>query len=165
MMTAHLRALYPRDTEDQAVLRPPTRKRTASPYERARLASGALAARVHAVGRADRLGSRTRPHTVAAPASSYTGRCADHGSLRDDLGSAGMWPKSSCREGRNLHGGNDRVSGGGQLQQVLLAGHVAPAGQRVVDDHVGGVLQRGGSQRVTQSDVEAVAQSFVSPGR
>jgi hypothetical protein len=34
MMTADLRAPYPRDTEDQAVLRPLTRKRTASPYER-----------------------------------------------------------------------------------------------------------------------------------
>jgi hypothetical protein len=32
MMTADLRALYPRDTEDQAVLRPLTRKRTAPPY-------------------------------------------------------------------------------------------------------------------------------------
>jgi hypothetical protein len=69
MMTADLRALYPRDTEDQAVLRPLTRKRTASPYERARLASGALRARVHAVRRADRLGSRSRPHAVAVPAA------------------------------------------------------------------------------------------------
>ncbi|MDQ1013403.1 conjugative relaxase-like TrwC/TraI family protein [Streptomyces sp. V4I23] len=70
MMTADLRALYPRDTEDQAVLRPLTRKRSASPYERARLAADALAARVHAVRRADRLGSRTRPRTVAVPAAS-----------------------------------------------------------------------------------------------
>ncbi|GAA1543846.1 hypothetical protein GCM10009730_61070 [Streptomyces albidochromogenes] len=70
MMTADLRALYPRDTEDQAVLRPLTRKRTASPYERARLAADALAARVHAVRRAERLGSRTRPRTVAVPAAS-----------------------------------------------------------------------------------------------
>ncbi|WP_436847066.1 hypothetical protein [Streptomyces atratus] len=31
MMTADLRALYPHDTEDQAVLRPLTRKRTAPP--------------------------------------------------------------------------------------------------------------------------------------
>lgn len=43
MMTADLRALYPRDTEDQAVLRPLTRKRTATPYERARLAADTLA--------------------------------------------------------------------------------------------------------------------------
>ncbi|MFF3934205.1 MobF family relaxase [Streptomyces hirsutus] len=70
MMTADLRALYPRDTEDQAVLRPLTRKRTASPYERARLAADALAARVHAVRRAERLGSRARPRTVAVPAAS-----------------------------------------------------------------------------------------------
>ncbi|WP_234329938.1 MobF family relaxase [Streptomyces viridochromogenes] len=70
MMTADLRALYPRDTEDQAVLRPLTRKRTAPPYERARLAADALAARVHAVRRAERLGSRTRPRTVAVPAAS-----------------------------------------------------------------------------------------------
>ncbi|WP_254707188.1 MobF family relaxase [Streptomyces lunaelactis] len=69
MMTADLRALYPRDTEDQAVLRPLTRNRTASPYERARLAAGALAAWVYAVRRADRLGSRTQPHTVAVPAA------------------------------------------------------------------------------------------------
>ncbi|GGT73897.1 hypothetical protein GCM10010207_84370 [Streptomyces atratus] len=70
MMTADLRALYPRDTEDQAVLRPLTRKRSASPYERARLAAGALAARVQAVRRADRLGSRSRPRPVAVPAAS-----------------------------------------------------------------------------------------------
>jgi hypothetical protein len=44
MTTADLRTLYPRDTEDQAVLRPLTRKRTAPPYERARLAADALAA-------------------------------------------------------------------------------------------------------------------------
>ncbi|MFB7553737.1 relaxase domain-containing protein [Streptomyces sp. NPDC056154] len=68
MMTADLRALHPRDTEDRALLRPLTCKRTAPPYERARLAAGVLAARVQAVRRADRLGSRTRPHTVAVPA-------------------------------------------------------------------------------------------------
>lgn len=68
-MTADLRALYPRDTEDQAVLRPLTRKRTAPPYERARLAAGALRTPVHAVRRADRLGSRSRPHAVAVPAA------------------------------------------------------------------------------------------------
>ncbi|MFI8308465.1 MobF family relaxase [Streptomyces sp. NPDC085927] len=70
MMTADLRALYPRDTEDQAVLRPLTRKRSAPPYERARLAAGALAARVHATRRAERLSSRTRPRAVAVPAAS-----------------------------------------------------------------------------------------------
>ncbi|WP_079137437.1 MobF family relaxase [Streptomyces noursei] len=70
MMTADLRALYPRDTEDQAVLRPLTRKRSASPYERARLAADALAARVRAARRAERLGSRPRPRTVAVPAAS-----------------------------------------------------------------------------------------------
>ncbi|MFF8919010.1 MobF family relaxase [Streptomyces sp. NPDC015032] len=70
MMTADLSALYPRDTEDQAVLRPLTRKRAASPYERARLAADALAARVHAVRRAERLGSRARPYAVAVPAAS-----------------------------------------------------------------------------------------------
>ncbi|MFJ2736088.1 MobF family relaxase [Streptomyces sp. NPDC087317] len=68
MMTADLRALYPRDTEDQAVLRPLTRNRSASQYERARLAADALRARAHAVRRADRMGSRTRPRTVAVPA-------------------------------------------------------------------------------------------------
>ncbi|MFE7854445.1 MobF family relaxase [Streptomyces sp. NPDC057403] len=69
MMTANLRALYPRDTEDQAVLRPLTRKRSAPPYERARLAAGALAARVRAARRAERLGSRPRRYAVAVPAS------------------------------------------------------------------------------------------------
>ncbi|MFE2848482.1 MobF family relaxase [Streptomyces scopuliridis] len=69
MMTADLRALYPRDTEDQAVLCPLTRNRSAAPYERARLAAGALTARVHAVRRSDRLSSRPRPHTVAVPAA------------------------------------------------------------------------------------------------
>lgn len=83
MMTADLRALYPRDTEDQAVLRPLTRKRTAPPYERARLAADALKVRAQAVRRADRLGSRTRPRTVAVAAASrshprpfHTGRKA-----------------------------------------------------------------------------------------
>ncbi|WP_333743618.1 MobF family relaxase [Streptomyces ardesiacus] len=69
-MTADLRALYPGDTEDQAVLRPLTRRRTATQYERARLAAGALAARVRAVRRAERLGSRPRPYAVAVPAAS-----------------------------------------------------------------------------------------------
>ncbi|CAL9676843.1 hypothetical protein SUDANB178_07830 (plasmid) [Streptomyces sp. enrichment culture] len=69
-MTADLRALYPNDTEDQAVLRPLTRNRTAPPYERARLAADALAARVRAARRAERLGSRTRPYAVAVPAAS-----------------------------------------------------------------------------------------------
>ncbi|WP_460074122.1 MobF family relaxase [Streptomyces sp. YKOK-I1] len=69
-MTADLRALYPRDTEDQAVLRPLTRRRTAAPYERARLAAGALAARVRAARRAERLGSRSRPYAVDVPAAS-----------------------------------------------------------------------------------------------
>ncbi|MFI2913915.1 MobF family relaxase [Streptomyces sp. PDY-4] len=69
-MTADLRALYPRDTEDQAVLRPLTRNRSAPLYERARLAAGALTARVHAARRADRLGSRTRPRIVAVPSAS-----------------------------------------------------------------------------------------------
>ncbi len=70
MMTADLRALYPRDTEDQAVLRPLTRSRTGPPYERARLAADALAARVRAARRAERLGSCPRPYTVAVPAAS-----------------------------------------------------------------------------------------------
>ncbi|MDQ0904523.1 hypothetical protein QFZ22_000508 [Streptomyces canus] len=70
MMTADLRALYPRDIGDQAVLRPLTRKRTAPPYERARLSAGALAARVNAARRAERPGSRPRPNAVAVPAAS-----------------------------------------------------------------------------------------------
>ncbi|WP_306324563.1 hypothetical protein [Streptomyces venezuelae] len=67
MMTADLRALYPHDPEDQAVLRALTRKRSAAPYERARPAAGALTARTHALRRADRLNSRSRPRTVAVP--------------------------------------------------------------------------------------------------
>ncbi|MFE5560329.1 hypothetical protein [Streptomyces sp. NPDC056544] len=67
MMTADLRALSPHDTEDQAVLRPLTRNRSATLYERARLAAGALTARVDAARRAERLHSRTRPRTVAVP--------------------------------------------------------------------------------------------------
>ncbi|MDT3728756.1 MobF family relaxase [Streptomyces sp. DSM 41972] len=70
MMTADLRALYPRDTEDQAVLRPLTRKRSAPQYERARLAADVLAARVRAARRAERLGSRRLPYAVAVPAAS-----------------------------------------------------------------------------------------------
>ncbi|MGW7594266.1 MobF family relaxase, partial [Streptomyces rubiginosohelvolus] len=65
MMTADLHALYPHHTEDQAVVRPLTRARAKSPYERARLASGALTARVHAIRRSRRLNSRFLPHTVA----------------------------------------------------------------------------------------------------
>ncbi|MFE6270486.1 MobF family relaxase [Streptomyces goshikiensis] len=67
MMTADLRALYPHDMEDRAVLRPLTRNRSATPYERACLAADALTARVHAARRADRLNSRPQPHTVAVP--------------------------------------------------------------------------------------------------
>ncbi|MCM2388129.1 MobF family relaxase [Streptomyces albipurpureus] len=66
-MTADLHTLYPDDIEDQAVVRLLTRKRAAAPYERARIAAAALRARVHAVRRADRLGSRTMSHTVAVP--------------------------------------------------------------------------------------------------
>ncbi|MER7828229.1 MobF family relaxase [Streptomyces sp. NPDC096097] len=67
MLTADLRALYPHDTGDQDVLRALTRKRSATPYERARLAAVALTARVHALRRADRLSSRTRPRTMTVP--------------------------------------------------------------------------------------------------
>lgn len=67
-MTADLRALYPHEIEDQAVVRSPTRARSASHYERARLAAGALTACVPAVRRLCRLGSRSLPHTGAVPA-------------------------------------------------------------------------------------------------
>ncbi|MFB8406569.1 MobF family relaxase [Streptomyces sp. NPDC055912] len=73
MMTADLHALYPRDTGDQAVLRPLTRNRTLPLYARARLAADALKARMHAARRAERLGSRARPHTVAVPGTSRSG--------------------------------------------------------------------------------------------
>ncbi|MFD4577648.1 MobF family relaxase [Streptomyces sp. NPDC058417] len=72
-VTADLRALYPRDTGDQAVLRPLTRNRMLPPYARARRAAGALSARVQAVRRSERLDSRARPHTVAVPGASRSG--------------------------------------------------------------------------------------------
>ncbi|MGZ2362371.1 relaxase domain-containing protein [Streptomyces sp. 372A] len=72
-MTADLHALYPRDTDDQAVLRPLTRNRTLPLYARARLAAGALSARVQAVRRSERLGSRARPHIVAVPGALRSG--------------------------------------------------------------------------------------------
>ncbi|MFJ4060885.1 MobF family relaxase [Streptomyces albogriseolus] len=46
---------------------PLTRRRTAAPYGRARLAADALKVRAQAVRRADRLSFRTRPPTVAVP--------------------------------------------------------------------------------------------------
>lgn len=46
------------------------RQRLALRAEGARLAADALRTRIHAVRRADRLGSRSRPHTVAVPAAS-----------------------------------------------------------------------------------------------
>ncbi|MFB8413619.1 MobF family relaxase [Streptomyces albidoflavus] len=72
-VTADLRALYPRDTDDQAVLRPLTRNRMLPLYARARRAAGALSARVQAVRRSERPGSRARPHTVAVPGASRSG--------------------------------------------------------------------------------------------
>ncbi|MFE0229917.1 MobF family relaxase [[Kitasatospora] papulosa] len=72
-VTADLRALYPRDTDDQAVLRPLTRNRMLPLYARARRAAGALSARVQAVRRSERLGSRARQHTVAVPGASRSG--------------------------------------------------------------------------------------------
>ncbi|MFD4756406.1 MobF family relaxase [Streptomyces sp. NPDC058426] len=72
-VTADLRALYPRDTDDQAVVRPLTRNRMLPLYARARRAAGALSARVQAVRRSERLGSRARPHTVAVPGASRSG--------------------------------------------------------------------------------------------
>ncbi|WP_420716533.1 MobF family relaxase [Streptomyces sp. H27-H1] len=69
-MTADLHALYPRDTDHQAALRPLIRTRTAPLYARARLAAGALSARVYEMRRADRPDS---PHTGAAPDTSRSG--------------------------------------------------------------------------------------------
>jgi conjugative relaxase-like TrwC/TraI family protein len=69
-MTADLRALYPGGTEDQAVLRLLTHRRAVAPYERARFAAGALAARVRAARRAERAVSWPRPYAVAVPAAS-----------------------------------------------------------------------------------------------
>ncbi|MFD3932634.1 MobF family relaxase [Streptomyces sp. NPDC058614] len=81
-MTADLRALYPHDTEDRAVVRPLTRARSAPRYERARLAAGALTARVHAIRRSRRLGSRSRPHAVAVPVGPPPGSRRDRGEAR-----------------------------------------------------------------------------------
>ncbi|WUT40744.1 MobF family relaxase (plasmid) [Streptomyces sp. NBC_00690] len=72
-MTADLRTLYPHDTDDQAVLRPLTRNRALALYARARIAAGALSARVYAARRSERLGFRTRPHHVTVPDASRSG--------------------------------------------------------------------------------------------
>ncbi|WP_105973698.1 MobF family relaxase [Streptomyces geranii] len=82
MMTADLRALYPNDFEDQAVIRPLTRARSASRYDKARLAAGALTARVNAVRRSHRLGSRSLPHTVAVAAGAPLRSMRDRGEAR-----------------------------------------------------------------------------------
>ncbi|MFI9586996.1 relaxase domain-containing protein [Streptomyces sp. NPDC052236] len=81
-LTADLRSLYPRDTDGQAVVRPLTRNRSASRYERARLAAGALTARVHAERRSRRLGSRALPHTVAMPAGAPPRPRPERGEVR-----------------------------------------------------------------------------------
>ncbi|MFE5098138.1 hypothetical protein ACFRCI_50015 [Streptomyces sp. NPDC056638] len=52
------------------MVRPLTRARSKSRYERARLAAGALTTQVRAERRSRRLGSRSLPHTVAVPGSS-----------------------------------------------------------------------------------------------
>ncbi|MFD3939902.1 hypothetical protein ACFWSF_34160 [Streptomyces sp. NPDC058611] len=75
------------------MLRHLTRNRSASPYERARLAAGALTARVHAARRADRLNSRARPHTVAVPTTPSP-------NLRP--GRAGRAGRAGRRAGRDL---------------------------------------------------------------
>jgi hypothetical protein len=98
MMTADLRALYPRDTEDQAVLRPLTRRRTAAPYERARLAASVLAARVHATRRAERPAS---PASSPAPASAPAGCGASAGVMRGAVNGAacrgsGFWESGAA---------------------------------------------------------------------
>ena len=82
MMTADLRALYPNDIEDQAVIRPLTRARSASRYDKARLAAGALTARVNVVRRSHRLGSRSLPHAVAVPAGPPPRSRRDRGEAR-----------------------------------------------------------------------------------
>ncbi|WP_333745985.1 MobF family relaxase [Streptomyces sp. IBSBF 2950] len=82
MMTADLRALYPNDIEDQAVIRPLTRARSASRYDKARLAAGALTARANAVRRSHRLNSRFLPHTVAVPAGPPPRSRRDRGEAR-----------------------------------------------------------------------------------
>jgi conjugative relaxase-like TrwC/TraI family protein len=64
LMTADLSALYPRETGDQAAARPLTRARSRPRYDRARLASAALTARVQAERRSRRLNSRSLPPTV-----------------------------------------------------------------------------------------------------
>ncbi|WP_189135310.1 MobF family relaxase [Wenjunlia tyrosinilytica] len=68
-LTADFRYLYPRESDGRAVVRPLTRHRTASRYERARLAGDALTTRVRASRRSRRLASRSLPHAVAIPAA------------------------------------------------------------------------------------------------
>ncbi|MFE5852340.1 relaxase domain-containing protein [Streptomyces sp. NPDC056500] len=87
-MTADLHTLYPDDIEDQAVVRLLTRKRATSPYERARIAVGALRVRVHAARRADRglsdqAAHRRRAHRREAVSSGAEGRpCSGAGDRR-----------------------------------------------------------------------------------
>lgn len=95
-MTADLRALYPREIDDQAVLRPLTRSRSVSPYERARLAAGVLTARVHAVRRSHRLGFPPAAHRRRA--------------RRPDVGPA-VRPRGT--EGKPGPGAGDRRRHGG----------------------------------------------------
>jgi hypothetical protein len=88
---------------------------------------------------------------------------------------------------RAVDGGDDRIPGGAQVEQVLLAGLVGPAGELVVDtgavgdrslaerlvrllvgqdrpavaddDAVEGAHQRGRVPRVAQGQVEVLAQA------
>ncbi|EYT78006.1 conjugal transfer protein TraA [Streptomyces sp. Tu 6176] len=85
-MTADLRALYPNDTEDQAVLRSLLRNRTATPYERARLAAGALAARIRAARRVKRPGTPPLPRASRSSDPQYRAGREDELLLEPDPG-------------------------------------------------------------------------------
>lgn len=147
MMTADLCALYPRDTEEQTVLRPLTRKRTAPPYEQARLAADALAARVNAARRAERLGSRSRPYAVAVPAASR--------SHPQPL-------RSGRKDGRLLEPetGVDTVE---QTRQTLEAAAAQPPRSRTASGHVTTDCRSSRDVHASASCVAASARSCASP--
>ncbi|WP_351232270.1 MobF family relaxase [Streptomyces sp. NPDC002133] len=71
-LTADFRSLYPHEPDGQAEVRPLTQRPTASRYERARLASDALTARIRAARRSRRLATRSLPHAVSLAAGTVS---------------------------------------------------------------------------------------------
>lgn len=136
-MTADLRALYPRETGDQAVVRPLTRARSRPRYERARLAAAALTARVHAERRSRRLNSRSLPPT-AVP--------------------AGPPPRSGLARGRARAAGAGRTVG--HVQEKQETDLAALEDSQHLIEAAAALLQGGARQRAA---IAARAQPAPSP--